>query len=218
LRPPLSDDMEADETQVRRPMVQVLLFDLGGVLVEFSGVRDVASLLLVDASEDEIRARWSSCRHCEAFGLGRLSREEFAERFVRDWGIDMAPEHFLGEFRSWSRRLLPGATELLASVRSRFRLAALSNSNEVHWERNTQDLGVTGLFDVALSSHQLGLCKPDPEIYLVALERLDVRPDGVMFFDDVSANVAAASELGIRSFQVNGVEEVREQLVKERIL
>jgi glucose-1-phosphatase len=134
--------------------IEVLLFDLGGVLVEFSGIQDVAPLLRVAASESEIRARWFTCRHTEAFGLGTLSREEFGERFVQDWGIDLPRERFLAEFRSWSRCLLPGAAELLASLRPRFRLAALSNSNELHWERNTDDLGVTSLFEVAISSHQ----------------------------------------------------------------
>jgi putative hydrolase of the HAD superfamily len=198
--------------------IEVLLFDLGGVLVEFSGVRDVAPLLRVAASDSEIRARWSTCPHTEAFGLGTLSRKEFGERFVQEWGVQLPPERFLQEFRSWSRCLLPGATELLASLRPRFRLAALSNSNELHWERNTDDLGVTGLFEVAISSHEVGLCKPDPGIYQVALERLAVRSEAVMFFDDVADNVAAASRLGMRAFQVDGVESLRERLQHECIL
>jgi glucose-1-phosphatase len=198
--------------------IEVLLFDLGGVLVEFSGIQDVAPLLRVAASESEIRARWFTCRHTEAFGLGTLSREEFGERFVQDWGIDLPRERFLAEFRSWSRCLLPGAAELLASLRPRFRLAALSNSNELHWERNTDDLGVTSLFEVAISSHQVGFCKPDPGIYRVALERLAVPCDAVMFFDDVADNVAAASRLGMRAFQVDGVASLRERLRHEGIL
>jgi len=196
----------------------VLLFDLGGVLVEFSGVHDVSPLLQVRASEDDIRARWSNCRHTEAFRLGKLSRQEFAERFVRDWGLNVTPERFLLEFRCWSRCLLPGAAELLESLRPRFRLAALSNSNELHWERNTQDLGVTGLFELAFSSHQFGLAKPAAEFYLLALKRLGVSPDAVLFFDDVPAHVAAASALGIRSFQVNGIQDLRSCLAKEGIL
>jgi glucose-1-phosphatase len=147
-----------------------------------------------------------------------LSREEFAERFVRDWGINLPPERFLSEFRSWSRCLLPGATELLASLRPHFRLAALSNSNELHWERNTNDLGITALFEVAISSHQVGLSKPHPSFYRTALERLAVPADAVMFFDDVADNVAAASTLGIRAFQVDGVEGLRERLRREGIL
>lgn len=198
--------------------IDVLLFDLGGVLVEFSGVRDVAPLLRVRASESEILERWSHCPHTEQFCRGSLTQREFAERFVKDWNIDVSAEAFLQEFRSWSRRLLPGAAELLASLRPRFRLAALSNSNELHWERNSNDIGVTDLFEIAISSHQVGMCKPNPGIYLAALDRLGVPPDAVMFFDDVPANVAAASALGIHAFQVDGVEGVRARLMRERLL
>jgi glucose-1-phosphatase len=198
--------------------IDVLLFDLGGVLVEFSGVRDLAVLLKGKLSEAEISEQMSRYLPTEQFGLGKLSPRDFGERFVRDWSIDLSPEDFLREFQSWSKRLLPGAVELLTLLRPRFRLAALSNSNELHWERNTNELGLTGFFEVAISSHQVGLYKPDPQMYLTALDRLDVSPDRVMFFDDVPAYVAAASALGIRSFQVEGVEGVRSRLMQERLL
>ena len=198
--------------------IDVLLFDLGGVLVEFSGVRDLSALLHGRLSESEIVERWSRCPHSEQFGLGKLSPRDFGERFVRDWNIELSAEDFLREFQSWSRRLLPGAMELLTSLRPKFRLAALSNSNELHWERNTKNLGVTGLFEAAISSHQIGICKPDPKIYLAALDRLGVSPNTVMFFDDALANVGAASALGIRAFQVDGVQGVRSRLIREQLL
>jgi len=77
---------------------------------------------------------------------------------------------------------------------------------------------VTGLFEVAISSHHVGLYKPDPQMYLTTLDRLGASPDSVMFFDDVPANVAAASALGIQAFQVDGVEEVRSRLMQEQLL
>ena len=198
--------------------IQVLLFDLGGVLVDFSGVRDIAALLPAPASPSEIMDRWNRCPLSQAFGLGELSAEDYIARFVREWEIDLEPSGFLEEYRSWSRCLLPGAKELLASLRPRFRLAALSNSNELHWDRNTNDIGVTELFEVAISSHQVGLRKPDPAIYRLALDRLRVSPDAVVFFDDLKPNVTAASALGIRAFQVEGVEEVRRCLIREHLL
>ena len=198
--------------------IDVLLFDLGGVLVEFSGVQDLAVLLQRRLSESEILERLSSYSPGEQFGLGKLSREDFVNRFVKDWNLELSPEEFLREYQSWSRRLFPGATELLTLLRPRFRLAALSNSNELHWDRNTNEIGVTGLFEVAISSHQVGLCKPDPKIYLTALDRLGASPDRIMFFDDVPANVAAAAALGIRAFQVDGVEGVRSRLMREHLL
>jgi putative hydrolase of the HAD superfamily len=196
----------------------VLLFDLGGVLVEYTGVRDIAPLLPAPASESEILARWSRCPHSRAYGLGDLDRQTFVERFMRDWGLTITPEQFVAEFRVWSRRMLPGAEELLASLRPRYRLAALSNANELHWERNVQDLGIERLFEVAISSHQVGLLKPDPAIYHAALDRLGVNAGAVVFFDDAPANVAAAAEVGMRAFQVDGVAGVRERLVREGLL
>ena len=198
--------------------IDVLLFDLGGVLVEFSGVRELAVLLQGRLSEPEILEQMSRYLPSEQFGLGKLSREDFGNRFVKDWNLDLPPEDFLREFQSWSKRLFPGAVELLTLLRPRFRLAALSNSNELHWERNTNVLGLTGLFEVAISSHQVGLCKPDPQMYFTALDRLGASPDAVMFFDDVPANVTAAAALGIRAFQVEGVEGVRSRLIQEHLL
>ena len=198
--------------------IDILLFDLGGVLVEFSGVQDLAVLLQGRLSESEILEQMSRYSPSEQFGLGKLSREDFGNRFVKDWNLDLPPEDFLREYQSWSKRLFPGAVELLTLLRPRFRLAALSNSNELHWERNTNDLGVTSLFEVAISSHQVGLYKPDPRMYLTALDRLGASADSVMFFDDVLVNVTAASALGIRAFQVEGVEGVRLRLMREQLL
>jgi glucose-1-phosphatase len=198
--------------------VRVLLFDLGGVLVDYTGIRDMAALLRLSATEHEIRRRFESCPHVAAYCTGRLDRMEFGERMVRDWGLTVSTEQFLQEFRMWSRGLLPGAAELLSSLRQRFRLAALSNSNELHWERHTNDIGVTALFEVAISSHQVGSAKPDPAIYQEALERLDVAPEAITFFDDSRANVVAASALGMRAFQVEGIDALRQRLVADGLL
>ena len=84
--------------------VQVLLFDLGGVLVDYTGVRDMAPLLRISASEDEIRRHFAGCPHVAAYCTGRLDRMQFGERMVRDWGLTVSTERFLQEFRTWSDR------------------------------------------------------------------------------------------------------------------
>ena len=186
----------------------MLLFDLGGVLVDFTGVRDIAALLSKPASRADIVERWSHCPVSYAFGVGEIGPAEFAQRFVRDWGITLEPEQFLREFRSWSRGFLSGARELLDTLRPRFRLGAVSNSNEVHWARNAE-LGVTQQFEFAVSSHQVGACKPDAAVYEAALQRAGIAPEAVAYFDDLQENVDAATELGMRAFRTEGVEAVR---------
>jgi putative hydrolase of the HAD superfamily len=198
--------------------VEVLLFDLGNVLVEFSGVRDLARLLPAPLTPEELVERWTNCPHSHAFQLGQMSADDYAERFVKDWRIALQPHEFMKEYRTWSRRLLPGARELLDELRPRFRIAALSNSNEAHWDRNSSEIGVTDLFEIAISSHQVGLCKPDPAIYKIALDRLGVAPESVMFFDDLAENVEAARSVGIRAYQTVGVDQVRGRLTREGLI
>jgi HAD superfamily hydrolase (TIGR01509 family) len=198
--------------------IQLLLFDLGGVLVDFSGPRELGQYLRTPASPEEILKRWVACPHTDAFEMGRLAPRGWAQRFVRDWDVALEPGDFLQKFTTWSRCMLPGAQELLAELRPQYRLAALSNSNELHWERNTNELRVIELFEFAISSHQVGLCKPNPDIFRVALDRAKLPADAVMFFDDLAANVAAAASVGIAARQVKGVDALRGTLVAEGLL
>lgn len=190
----------------------VLLFDLGGVLVEFSGIACLRALLPSPTNDAAIRERLTGCQLLRQFEVGALEPMDFAKAFVADWRLGVPPADFLLEFRDWSRGLLPGARALLDTLRPRYRVAALSNSNAVHWDRNTSDLGITALFEPALSSHQLKCHKPDPAIYLKTLECLAVPADRVAFFDDFEPNVEGARAVGIRSFHVQGVTQLAECL------
>jgi glucose-1-phosphatase len=195
----------------------VLLFDLGGVLMDFTGPRDIGPLLREPLTAAEIEQRWGACPHLAAFHRGEYDRVTFATRFMDAWGVQVESDRFLQEFASWSR-LLPGAEMLLAELRPRYRLAALSNANELCWERQTDVIGITGWFELAMSSHQLGVQKPDRAIYEAALDRLKVQPNAVVFLDDVEAYVQAARDVGMRSFCVTGVQGARECLVREHLL
>lgn len=198
---------------------ELLLFDFGGVLLEFAGPKELGQHLRWPSTPEVILKRWTECPHTDEFERGKLSPVEWAERFIREWDVDLTPDEFLTRFTTWSRRVLPGARQLLEQLRSRYRLAALSNSNELHWERNTHELRIIELFEFAIASHEVGLCKPDPQIYQIALERAKVStPDAIVFFDDLAANVEAAKSVGLRAYQVRGVDELRARIVAEGLL
>ena len=197
----------------------MLLFDFGGVLVEFAGPKELGQHLRWASTPDVILKRWTECPHTDEFERGTLSPPQWAERFIREWDVDLGPHEFLAKFTTWARRVLPGAKELLEELRPRYRLAALSNSNELHWERNTNELRIIELFEFAISSHQVGVCKPDPKIFEIAVNRANVSsPQSIVFFDDLAANIDAAKAAGLRAYQVRGVEELRDRLIRERLL
>ena len=187
--------------------VELLLFDLGGVVVDYVGFSEIQALLSEAVTPEELQERWRACG-AEGFETGHITPSQFAEALGSVLAINVPPDEFLRHFESWSVGFMPGAVELLAELRPHYRLAALSNSNELHWRRNAA-VGVPDEFEAAFSSHELHLRKPDRAIYEEALRRLDVPAANVVFFDDMQMNVEAALEVGMQAHRVVGVEGLR---------
>ena len=78
----------------------LVLFDLGGVLIELSGVgamRDLAGI----GSDDELWERWLSCPWVRAFERGECTAAEFATGMVEEWKLSVTADVFLEAFRMW---------------------------------------------------------------------------------------------------------------------
>ncbi len=183
---------------------RVILFDLGGVLVESAG-RAVLRSLLPQLGERAVMERWLGSPAVNRFERGRTEPRAFAREFVAEWGLALSEEEFIESFASWVTGFFDGAEALVRSLRRRHRVACLSNTNAIHWARLP---GLAALFDVCFASHQTGLMKPDREAYEHALRELRVGPDEVVFFDDLLPNVAAARSIGIHAFQVRGFADI----------
>lgn len=93
---------------------------------------------------------------------------------------------------------IPGAVETVKVLKEQgFRLAVVSNA-EGQVERDLGLAGFDGLFETIVDSHIVGVEKPDPAIFGIALERLDTKADGAVFLGDVPAvDIAGAHAAGI---------------------
>ena len=130
--------------------IEIVLFDLGGVLVELGGMGDMAHFAN-EPSEDEIWRRWLSCPWVRSFERGHCDAETFARGMVESWSMPVAPEAFLEAFTAWPRGLLPGARQLVHDVRGQRRISCLSNSNALHTERGWAEFGIYDLFDALVN-------------------------------------------------------------------
>ena len=193
---------------------KVLLFDLGGVLVEFVGLQEAPKLLPHPMDLGAIRQKWMASPALERFEAGRCSGAEFARSFVAEWGFDVAPDDFLAIFDGWVRRPFPGTFELLSSLRGRYVLACLSNTNAVHWQRVLDGFGFRHALDRQFASHELGMVKPWPEIYAHVADALDCRPQEIAFFDDGQENVNGARQAGFSAHLVSSHTGLRETLLR----
>jgi putative hydrolase of the HAD superfamily len=197
---------------MRAAHADVVLFDLGGVLVRLGGVARMQKLTGID-SEDEIWRRWLGCPWVRRFERGECSADEFAAGMVTDWRLPIDPGAFIDEFRAWPQGLFDGAAELVATVRARVRVGCLSNTNTLHWHDQGTRWGLAALFDVTFLSHDLGRLKPDREVFDYVSTELGTPPQRIVFLDDVAINVAQAHSLGFVARQVRGVDEARAALV-----
>ncbi len=189
-----------------------ILFDLGGVLVDWTGPQQLRRLLPA-MPEDEYAQRWRTCRATDRFERGELSPLEFARHFAADWGLSLAPDAMLDRYVEWLRGFYPGAQTLLAGLRQDARLACLSNTNAAHWESLTGQT-IRAEFEMALASHELRLRKPQPEIFALALQRLGAAAHEVLYFDDLILNVEAARAAGMNAHHVVGLPAVRQHLAE----
>ena len=95
-------------------------------------------------------------------------------------------------------RLYPGVADLLRSLQGRVRLAVVTTT----WRENVLAVldpdGLTPLLDLIVAKEDVALPKPDPECYLLALDRLGLDPGDVVALDDSPNGLAAAQAAGLR--------------------
>lgn len=197
-------------TQTRR--FDWLLFDLGGVVIDFTGPADLAAHLADGSDAATIKRRLGEDRAWRAFERGEIEADDFARQFLAAWPVTYTHAEFLRVFATWSNRYLPGAESLLDVLAPQARLACLSNTNPLHWRRNLEIFRVAERFEHCFASHLLGRVKPEPEIYRHAIATLAVPAERIAFFDDSPVNIAAAAREGLAAYLVDGVDELRQTL------
>lgn len=196
--------------------VKALLFDFGGTLAfldfellarEFSRPGRTIDPIALEYAEYEGRAMIDRV----LMSGGERDVNRGYEQFFRAWlGAAGIPEEEILEhgdrFREIHREatlwrvVRPGTREALERLRSRgFKLAIVSNA-EGQVESDARRFGLAPFFDTIIDSHVVGVAKPDPRIFQIALERLGVGPDEVRFAGDIySIDILGARAAGIEA-------------------
>lgn len=194
----------------RDPGFDVLLFDLGGVLMNFAGFDELAQFITGTSDRSEIRDRWIRCDAVRQFERGAIKADRFATAVIEELDIDLSPSDFLRIFVDWAREPSPEALSLLTRLRDHYRIAALSNANELHTPLHRRRF--QPVIDTFFFSDEIGAVKPDREIFEHVIRKLGTPPHRIAFFDDTPVNVDAARETGMVAFEVDGFGELLARL------
>jgi len=192
--------------------IKAIIFDLGGVLIDFSGMTDIRSMMRKDPGLDAIRPRWITCPTISAFERGEISSDTFASEFTQTWDLQIEPDDFISIFKSWIKGTLPGTEQLLVSLRPHYTLACLSNTNPLHWSQMMHDIGLYSQLDQHFASHTLGRMKPDPNVFADVCAEMGFAPSEVVFFDDGVENIEGAKQAGLSAYQVQSPGDITMKL------
>jgi putative hydrolase of the HAD superfamily len=159
--------MTTEDSQIR-----VVLFDIGGVLVELTGVPAMLAWMNHRVSAEQLWTMWLTSPVVRAFETDRTTPEQFADQIIAEMSLPITSGQLPEEFPRWTLQLHPGALELIQRITSRYTRATLCNSNALHWARLMQDLQLASAFDHHFASHLIGKIKPD------AAKRVGTRAPG----------------------------------------
>jgi putative hydrolase of the HAD superfamily len=182
--------------QLDQPHLSALLIDFGGVLTSNVWQSFEAFCRIEGIDPGSLRTMFredpTALAELRKLETGETPQEEFERRFAERLGVSA---------EGLTDRLFEGMTpadrmiEAVREVRRAGRLTCLvSNSWSLsHYD----DAQLRELFDAIVISGQVGLHKPQPEIYELAAERLGVVPRVCVFVDDLRENCVGAEAVGM---------------------
>lgn len=206
-------------------MVKNIIFDFGDVFINLdkqATLREMKKLKVEKLSEDMLA-------NCYLYEMGKISTEKFVCRFVDRYFSSFKGEE-LEEKRNefiniWNAILLDFPLHRLAFLKylnqsEKYRLFLLSNTNELHISWIQEDWGselyeeFKSQFEQFYLSHEIGMRKPNADIYEFVLSENSLIAEETLFIDDTIENTKAAEELGIQVWNIDPETEDVANLLK----
>lgn len=189
---------------------KAVIFDFGNVIIniEFQRIYQTFAKFTSKSpayiekkiTEDQIFRRYES---------GQFTDEEFREVIRQTLGFPLS-DHEVDT--AWNAILLDipsDRIDLIHNIRQKYPVYLLSNTNNIHITASNSYLkkahGINNLdllFDKLYLSYEMGLWKPDAEIYREVLRANKLQPNEVIFFDDNHHNIESAKAIGMQTILV----------------
>lgn len=203
-----------------RPDVTAVVFDLGGVLVDWNP-RYLFRKLTSDAAAIEYFLSNVCTQH---WNEGRDAGQTFVEGIAELTALHPQHESWIrAYFERWPEMLagdFPGTVDILKEIRreQRQRLFALSNWSAETFPYALERFPFLQLFEKILVSGHEKLIKPDPRFFALLADRHQVDFKRAVFIDDVEKNVRAARDLGFHAIRFTDPVSLRQNLLDLGVL
>jgi putative hydrolase of the HAD superfamily len=202
--------------------IKHIIFDLGGVIINLDIPRTIAEFnKLSERPFETIYTQLQQTPIFDEFDKGQVSEEIFFEEIKRLLQVPVTNRQLLD---AWNAMLLDFPAhrlELLKTLKTKYRLFLLSNTNETHVAEFEKQLqlahgykNLEPFFEKVYYSCRINMRKPDTEIFEFVLNENKLKPEETLFIDDSPQHIEGALKSGIRAHFLTKGKEV-ETLLRE---
>ena len=196
-------------------MIKAGIFDIGGVLIDWNNewlFQDVDQTLHISSN---LRAKfWHS--PMKLLEIGEITESEFWQRLIEDTKAsgELPEESLLLRKFEKEFHINQQVVRIARELKSKdFQVAVLSNTISPH-SKFMRSTHLFDLFKPVVLSNEVGVAKPNADIYQLVLKKLKLSPEEVFFVDDRPENVEGANRVGIHGILYKDPQTLREVLKK----
>ena len=172
-------------------MIKWLFFDLGSTLIDESDCLEFRVQETLKQPNAPDRLTFEN-RMIELAKQNKLPYKDAA----KEYGLEIIkwPKHL--------EKLYKGVPELLKNLKKSYKIGIIANQS-LGTEQRLKEFGIRQYFDLVVSSAEEGLEKPDPKIFILAMDRAGCKPEETyMIGDRLDNDIEPAAELGINTIWV----------------
>jgi putative hydrolase of the HAD superfamily len=200
---------------------KIIIFDLGNVIFEFDLMKFIKSYVqrIPDhkiTDFNKLIPTYSGFAY--SYEKGNISSFDFYDTLAKKTHYNGTYNEFVIQWNNIFEPM-PETIELIAKLASKYKLAILSNTNELHFGYlKDRYPDVFALFNDFFLSYKMHLRKPEDEIYQQVIRNCNVLPSEIFFTDDMEENIKAAERNGITACLFTKTYEFIKKLKEEQIL
>lgn len=193
--------------------IKAIFWDVGGVLLTnaWDHTQRAAALEHFHLDEKEFQSRHEML--VSSFERGKITLEDYLARTVFYCSRPFTTQDFQ-DFMFAQSEALPNMLEFAQSLADsgKYFMGTINNESRELNRYRIEKFGMRKIFELFVSSCYVGLRKPEPDIYRVALETTQFPAGECCFIDDRPLNLESAERLGMHAIQMQSLEQLRSDL------
>lgn len=199
---------------VKSPDFDVVLFDLGRVLLDFDhhiSARKIAEISKKD--EDYIYNLFFESELVDLFDTGKITPQEFFLKVKEMLDLNMDYEDFLPV---WNEVFFENAevSNLVRELKKDYTVMLISNVNVLQFSYIKEKFKIIDQFDKVILSYQVGTKKPDPLIFQAAIKAAKAPPERIIYTDDRPELVEGGRQVGLKAILFQGPDQFKGELAR----